>query len=395
MKKRLQIAKKLLSENGVIFISIDDKEQAQAKLLCDDIFNEQNYITMFLRKTKSMTGDDGNGLNIQHEYLLVYANNKTKVAFLGEKKTFDGYSNPDNDPNGIWCAADPSAKSGGTSTYFPIENPFTGQVNYPPKGRYWAFSQETLKKYIETGRIKFRKDIKKGQRGFIFKRYAENMENKTNPVDTLCFCDNAYMNSIATTETNNLIGAGNFSYPKPMEFIKKIAQFASNKNSVILDFFAGSGTTGQAVMKLNAEDGGNRKFILCTNNENNICRNVTYERIKRVIKNENYTASLKYFKVDYLPISDKLYYEYADELLKHIRELAELENGIDLNSNAEIAIILTDEELDQFTSTLPDSCRTIYIGHNVLPCEFQENLFKKNNITVNIVPDYYYKDLEG
>lgn len=161
MGKRLQIAKKLLSENGVIFISIDDNEQAQAKLLCDDIFNEQNYITMFLRKTKSMTGDDGNGLNIQHEYLLAYANDKTKVSFVGEKKSFDGYSNPDNDPNGIWCAADPSAKSGGTSTYFPIENPFTGQTDYPPKGRYWAFSQETLKKYIESGRIKFKRDIKK------------------------------------------------------------------------------------------------------------------------------------------------------------------------------------------------------------------------------------------
>ena len=98
-------------------------------------------------------------------------------------------------------------------------------------------------------------------------------------------------------------------------------------------------------MKLNAEDGGNRKFILCTNNENNICRDVTYERIKRVIDKEGYAASLKYYKIDYVPISDRLYYEYADELLKHIRELVELENVINFTGNTEIAIVLTEEEL--------------------------------------------------
>ena len=98
-------------------------------------------------------------------------------------------------------------------------------------------------------------------------------------------------------------------------------------------------------MKLNAEDGGNRRFILCTNNENNICRDVTYERIKRIIDKEGYAASLKYYKVDYVPISERLYYEYADELLCHVRELVELENGINFTGNAEIAIVLTEDEL--------------------------------------------------
>lgn len=101
-------------------------------------------------------------------------------------------------------------------------------------------------------------------------------------------------------------------------------------------------------MKLNAEDGGNRRFILCTNNENNICHDVTYERIKRVIDKENYSASLKYYKVDYIPISDRMYYEYADELLLHIRELVELENGVNFTDNAEFGIVLTEEELDEF-----------------------------------------------
>lgn len=113
-----------------------------------------------------------------------------------------------------------------------------------------------------------------------------------------------------------------FTNPKPTRLLNRIIIMGTKINSTALDFFAGSGTTGHAVMKLNAEDGGRRKFILCTNNENNICRDVTYERIKRVIDKEGYKASLKYYKVDYIPITDRMYYEYADELLRHIREMA-------------------------------------------------------------------------
>ncbi len=150
-------------------------------------------------------------------------------------------------------------------------------------------------------------------------------------------------------------------------------------------------------MKLNAEDGGNRKFILCTNNENNICRNVTYERIKRVIEKENYTASLKYYRIDYVPISEQLYYEYADELLCHVRELVELENGVNFIENAEIAIVLTDEELADFIAH-PEAftkCHTLYLGHDILSNGEQEELLKERGIMIHIIPDYYYRELEG
>lgn len=170
-----------------------------------------------------------------------------------------------------------------------------------------------------------------------------------------------------------------------------------NKDNIVLDFFAGSGTTGHAVMQLNAEDKGNRKFILCTNNENNICRDVTYERIKRVIDENKYKASLKYFKVDYVPISDRMYYEYADELLEHIRELVELENGVNFTGNKEISIVLTEEELDQFIAHIDSfsDCKKIYMGHDILMDAAQEQKLKDNKISVNIIPDYYYKELEG
>ena len=187
-----------------------------------------------------------------------------------------------------------------------------------------------------------------------------------------------------------------FSYPKPLALVSEVVQRISKENSTILDFFAGSGTTGHAVMKLNDEDGGNRRFILCTNNENNICRDVTYERIKRVIDKEGYAASLKYYKVDYVPISERLYYEYADELLCHVRELVELENGINFTGNAEIAIVLTEEELAEFMANIDtySKCRKLYMGHDLLPDEEQEKSLAEHGIEKNIIPDYYYRELQ-
>jgi len=194
-----------------------------------------------------------------------------------------------------------------------------------------------------------------------------------------------------------VFGDKRFPYPKPLEYIVEIMRATSSEESIVLDFFAGSGTTGEAAMVLNKAGASKRKFILCTNNENNICRNVTYERIKRVIEKENYAVSLKYYRIDYVPISEQLYYEYADELLRHVRELVELENGVNFIENAEIAIVLTDEELADFIAH-PEAfskCHTLYLGHDILPNGEQEELLKAREIMVHIIPDYYYRELEG
>mgnify|MGYP000945577583 CR=1 FL=1 len=187
-----------------------------------------------------------------------------------------------------------------------------------------------------------------------------------------------------------------FQFPKPLGLLNRCIQIGSNNGDLILDFFAGSGTTGQAVMKLNAEDGGNRRFILCTNNENDICRKVTYERIKRVIEREGYSDSLKYYRVDFVPISEKMYYEYADELLLHVRELVELENGLNFTDDAEIAIVLTDEETDAFFEDLAllKQCKRLYKGHDVLLTGEQEEMLKSQDIDLITIPDYYYRELE-
>lgn len=399
MKKRLLIARRLLSRKGIIFISIDDNEVAQLKLLCDEIFGNDNFRGQIVRGTGTPTGQGNAILSNEIDYILVYA--KTEQAI------FNGlpFNSEDakiynlEDEYGKYLVR-PLRKTGGEdrredrpSMYYPVTAPDGTQI-YPiaPLGyeSRWRCQEKTYKQLIDDHRIEWKQD-KTGWK--VYQKFY--LDGRTKQVGNLWI--DIEGNKKATITMRNIFGENIFSFPKPVELIYRIAQIASYKNSCILDFFAGSGTTGHAVMKLNAEDGGNRKFILCTNNENNICRDVTYERIKRVIDKEGYAASLKYYKIDYVPISDRLYYEYADELLKHIRELVELENVINFTENTEIAIVLTEEELDNFISQLENStkCQKLYLGYDILMDAQQAQTLKDRKITVNIIPDYYYKELEG
>lgn len=262
MYSRLKLARDLLTDDGAIFISIDDNEQENLKKLCNEVFGENNFVGEIIRKTKSMTGDDGCGFNFQHESLYIYSKNKENLLLEGEEKDFSNYSNPDNDPNGDWCSADPSAKSGGETTFFGIENPYTKKIDYPPVGRYWAFSKSTLQEYIRSGKLKFKEQHKDNERGFIFKRYKKDASSIKNPLNSLFADSNDYMNQKATTELVKLFNASYFSYPKPVEFIKDLIKSITKQNDIVFDFFSGSATTAHAVMQLNAEDGENRKFIM-------------------------------------------------------------------------------------------------------------------------------------
>ncbi|MGB3927023.1 MAG: site-specific DNA-methyltransferase, partial [Caldicoprobacterales bacterium] len=321
MYPRLRLARNLLSDDGVIFISIDDHEAHNLRKICDEIFGEDNFAGEIIRKTKSMTGDEGSGFNLQHENLVIYAKNKDNLVLYGEEKDFKNYANPDNDPNGEWTSGDPSAKSGGESTYFEIVNPYTNKIDLPPKGRYWAFSKATLNKYIESGKIKFKKEHGDNERGFIFKRYKSELKSLFNPVNSLFPIENDYMNQVGTKEVQEILKGEYFSNPKPVLFIKKLVKYSVSKNGIILDFFSGSATTAHAVMQLNAEDGGNRRFIMVQLPElideksevykagyKNIC-DIGKERIRRAgekIKQEykdkagieNLDIGFKVFKLD-------------------------------------------------------------------------------------------------
>ena len=329
-----------------------------------------------------------------HDYILCYSKEIGKIYDFGfevsEEDILKNYSNPDNDPRGPWTTTDLSANHKGP--YFPVTNPKTGDVYYPPAGRYWVFNEQEIQRRIADGRIIFGKS---GMARPVQRVFAKDRKFSKRKVES--WWDNHGMNADATQELKDIFGVAKvFTHPKPTQLIKDIVKMSCSKTATILDFFAGSGTTGHAVMKLNAEDGGTRRFILCTNNENGICRDVTYERIRRVIDKEDYAASLKYYKVDYVPISDRMYYEYADELLRHIRELVELENGINFTGNEEIAIVLTEDELAAFIADKDRfaKCRRLYMGHDLLPDEEQEAELFKNKIEVNVIPDYYYRDLQ-
>lgn len=289
---RLKLAKDLLTNDGMILISIDDNEESNLKKICDEIFGEVNYIGDLIRKTKSQTNDSKTGLNYQHEFVLIYARDINCASLKGEPKDTSNYKNPDNDPNGPWIVDNPSARSGSENARFEIVNPYTGTVDVPPQGRYWAFAKATFERWVQSGKVVFRKEVKNGERGFIVKKYLSELRSENNLVDSLFGTDNTYMNQVATKEVNELFNdiGENFSYPKPVSFIYKLVKYTTNKNDIVLDFFSGSATTAQAVMRMNAEDGGTRKFIMIqipeeTNNDKypTICE-IGKERIRRAGK---------------------------------------------------------------------------------------------------------------
>ena len=416
MKSRLLLAKELLSEDGIICVTIDDYELSTLWLLMDELFGEYNHLGTVTIRNNPKGRMGARKISQVHEYALFFGksdNSKiSKLPVAPEEKSH----NYVKDENGNYYVKVNLRKQGVDSEaiktdgsvrerYFPVYyDPDTKAISTTEKlpveiwpidnsgnKRIWRRNQEGIELLYKNNDLIIDKIKNTYQISFRFRGGLDGQMPKSMWTDAI-FSASEY----GTSVLNNLIGREKFQYPKSVEAVMEcIRCMSSNKDITILDFFAGSGTTGHAVMKLNSEDGGNRKFILCTNNENNICRDVTYERIKRVIEKENYKASLKYMKVDFVPISDKLYYEYADELLKHIKELVELENGINFDGNKELAIILTEEDLDNFTNNITDECKIIYLGHNVLPTEEQEELFKKHEIKINIIPDYYYRDLEG
>ena len=427
MEKRLEIAKRLLSNNGVIFISIDDNECVNLELLCNQIFSEQSKIANVPRVIKR-GGKSTDNIAKNHDNLLIYSKNKSFTIFNRvivsddqSKNLTDEYYNERGSYRLNQCLDYDSLQYNESMDY---EIEIDGEKFYAGgsraswenrhKGQHkkidwvWRWSKALFEWGLSNGFVV----VKNGKRKRIYtKTYTNCSIGKDNngnyciiktenskAYDSLFFIENSFSNDNGKKEFDRIGLTTKFDYPKPTALISECIKMISMQASpIILDFFAGSGTAGHAVMKLNAEDGGNRKFILCTNNENNICRDITYERIKRVIEKESYNASLKYYKIDYIPISNKLYYEYADELLKHIKELVELENGINFTGNNKIAILLTEDEVNAFVSdkTKLKSCKKIYLGHDVLLDGKQEYILDQNKIELNIIPEYYYKELEA
>lgn len=314
MSKRLRLARRLLSDNGVIFISIDDNEQAALKLLCDEVFGENNFVGMVTRATGTTTGQDTGSLGKACDYILIYSKypNYQIGGIPLTEKDLGRYDMVDE--KGAYSILQ-LRRTGGEdrredrpTMFFPIIAPDGTEVfPYGPTGyeSRWRVGPEKVKAMIKDNLLFFKKDSA-GNWKVYYKFYAEGKTKR--PSNLWTDIDG---NKKAQIELKGTLGDVKFETPKPIQLIKQIAQLTTKDSSTILDFFAGSGTTLHAVMQLNAEDGGRRQCILVTNNENGICENVTYERNRRVIlgytnakgdKVDGLTNNnLRYYRTDYVP----------------------------------------------------------------------------------------------
>lgn len=413
MEKRLKIAKDLLNDRGIIFISIDDNEQSELKLLCNDIFGENNFVsTLHWKKKKQPSYLHGQVAGIM-EYILVYAKDRNKLDKLSLSSPTDSNTRVDNATNqvseriikkGIRVKLDSSIKiiKKGIYKNKTMQTEFLNDViikngrtcnDFKAKAQF-RDSQERIDLFCKEDVLFITKNY-----GFRRDKLQIELEKKKAITDLILDWGD---NQDSDKELRNIFGGKVFDYPKPTMLIKNIIKSTDYKNSIILDFFAGSGTTAQAVLELNKEDSGNRHFILCTNNENKICENITYQRIKTVITgirkdNSKYSngipTNLKYYKCTYIPRINTENENLHNNLLINIKNLIQLENGIEIDDN-KIRVYLDEDELDTFSKNQKelDICKKLYISSDILLTQNQENIFTNNNIEVYIIPEYYFED---
>ena len=291
---RLKIAKDLLTEDGGIFISIDDHESENLKKLCNEIFGERNFVACVAWQRNYAPISLKKFFSESHEYCYIYAKNidlfKMYLLPRSEKQNKD-YKNPDNDPRGVWKVGNLTVGPAVEKQIYEIIGP-TGRKFLPPSGYCWRFTKEKFEEMRKDNRIWFGMD---GNNSPVPKLFLSEVQDGVTPM-TLWTFDEAGHNQIATREVRDIFGCAVFSSPKPVKYISRYIQIGMSKNDIIMDFFSGSATTAHAVMKLNSEDGGDRKFImiqlpeLCDDKSeakkvgfNNICE-IGEERIRRVGK---------------------------------------------------------------------------------------------------------------
>lgn len=421
MSKRLEIAQNLLSETGVIFISIDDNEQAQLKLLCDEIFGEENFLTQLIVENNPKGRKNSNFSSVTSEYCIVYAKRSQLTYFVENIPKASSDMRLDEEGNFVHSSgrrvivgqnnfnkivSDFSSEKHYTlyfrkcdrAYHFIKENSIdNGAENLIDQGfiRYISFrhekfventyTQQKLEELIQNRALEFAED----------KIYEKNFRSKIRIKNLLvnrkyeAIIDNkkeVFEIDLKTTSAKQQLaqlfgGKSPFDYPKNIGLIKLLLTLTDDKNVTILDFFAGSGTTGHAVAQLNKEDGGKRKYILCTNNENNICEEVTYKRLSNI--QEDLPHNLKYFKTEFIEKEDEDL-EYA--LLNNVKTLIELEHAIDLEeSDKAVAFTLTEiRELDL------TGIKTVYVRQHSHALMEKEDRERYESIELVDVPEYYF-----
>ena len=424
LSERLSIAHKLLSPDGLIFVSIDDNEQAQLKLLMDEIFSEDNFIICMPRITKK-SGKTTSAYAKNHDYILVYTKREQDI-FVMEEHIDEAFKYEDEyvrerGKYKLNQTLDYDSLSYSSSLDYPLE--IEGEIFYPgsskelweerQKGNHrradwaWRWSKKLFQFGYDNGFVVIKRK-KDGSARIYTKTYLNakigkdsngnfiiEYNKRVKATSSIEYIDNKYSNDNAKKDLS-LFGLGDrFDYSKPVELIKKLIKAYYKNDALILDFFAGSGTTAQAVLELNEEDGGTRRFIVCTNNENNICEEVTYQRIKSVLTGrmasgceykKRVKGNLKYYRTDFV---DKDSDELIDELLEHIVEMIQLEYGVSIN-NSQYIIVMDDDEMDDLEKNYNSykNLKAVFLNQDVLLSTSQEQMLQ--NVDTFIIPDYYF-----
>lgn len=425
MNERIRVSRNLLKDDGLICISIDENEQASLKLLCDDIFGEENYLSTHhiqVRYTNKSLNEDSDWQPVM-EYVYIYA--KSKFLFKANKPSQDydvskfkykikeltnghtvriadrdvtifksgewDIAEEDGSINGLketWASGS-IVRQGGTAAEFLskylIDRKEIDGLNVLYKIHGMGVTGDGLGYRYVTGPKKRNAIRGKFYTGVPIERREELITGtsiKTKPIP------NYYDFS---GDFGNIRHEGKVSFnngKKPIKLLKELINYHMNKNAVILDYFAGSGTTGHSVMQLNKEDGGNRKYILCTNNENNICEKITYQRMENI--QEELPHNLKYYKTEFIPKLSEDEEILSSQLLDYIKEMVELENMCEIDGNSR-RIILSNEDLNIALTEMEES-GILYIPSFILLNNEIKDSIEEKKLEVVTIPDYYFTE---
>lgn len=426
MNRRLMIAKKIISKDGIIFINIDENEVHQLKLLCDEIFGENNFIGEFIWKARAGRGGTTSLISIEHESILCYAKNKELVNFYMDVNISD---NEKTEQLRQWGQA--VYREDRPTMFFPIfHNPKTQEWSLPTIDEVSMLINKNGNDSIKDGLVKFddhnlevivKKYKKEGydhylpiinskygrwRRGYygIQELIDENLltiskktvrriipgGNITKTAVSSLLDTSVGTSAIGTKEIKELFNNIKvFDTTKPLNLVSYLINLGTynKKDAIILDFFAGSGTTGHAVELLNKKDKGNRKYILCTDNENNICEEVTYQRLANIQK--ELPHNLKYYKTDFIPKTNGKDENIKEQMLGTIKNLIELENHIEIDNENNI-IINNEDLLLEYLNNAIDGIK-IYITSDVMLSQEEKAIADRKEIKLIEIPEYYYR----
>jgi adenine-specific DNA-methyltransferase len=249
---RLWLSRNLLKDDGVIFVSIDDDEVHNLRKVMDEIYGEENFVAQFIWKKRTGSNDSKNLVSTDHEYLICYAKNE-ETQLLGMQKEFENYKNPDNDPKGDWMADNLTCNKTASerpNLYYSITDPVTNITYECNKNRVWAYEKNRMQRNIDENKIIFPKN---GNGTPMYKRHRSEVRSDKKPISSIL---GEFLNATSTKALREILDGQFFDYPKSVELLKILMKQSTSEDDIILDFFAGSGTTAHAVMELNQEDDG-------------------------------------------------------------------------------------------------------------------------------------------